>query len=997
MLYFHIRLRSLISILYLTILLVLLSVPSLLAGALLQFDFTGLAKHDIALSPTSSVFNTDRLVSESYYTRSTARVTDYNTGSDNQLDFRIDFEKFTLENGLEVIFHKDYSDPVVAVALTFHVGSAHENPERTGFAHLFEHLLFLESENLGRGGLDAMSARIGGSGANGSTSRDRTNYFQTVPNDALEKMIWAEADKLGFFINTVNEAVLEKEKQVVKNEKRQVVDNAPYGHARYVIDKALYPVGHPYSWQVIGSLDHLQAATLDDVYQFYNDWYVPNNATLVIAGDFDSDQAREWVHHYFDEIPRGRDILKSEPWPSNLQETVRLYHEDNFARLPELRKTWPGIHMYHDDAYPLQLLVQLLSSGKTSPLYQVLVEEQQLTSGVSMFSSNSERAGEITLLVRAFPGIELDKVDAAIAEALLRFEENGISDRDMQRVKAGIETRFYNGLSSVLGKAFQLAQYNIFAGDPGYINEDIRKLLDVTPDDIMRVYEQYVKGRPFVATSFVPRGQSNLILSGSEVAQVTIEEISESGEGEEFELPEDTPFERTPSQIDRSSEPPFGPTPSVPVPDVWTLTLGNGMEVFGIETDELPLTQFNIRLAGGHQLDADGKPGTANLLASMLMRGTANRTAAELEEAIDMLGASLNVSAGREQLTVTGSVLTRNYPALMDIVTEILLEPRWEERELELARQGVLSQIAQMDANPNSIATREFNRLLYGDGHIFSYSVLGTASSVQDIAMEDLKNWYNSNLSPNLAVKHVAGSVTSPEVTSATNQLVRRWNNKNITLPDPAEAQSASASRVYFYDVPNASQSVLRIGYLALAEADEDYYPASVMNYILGGGGFASRLTQELREGKGYTYGIGSSFNGTQNAGPFTIGTSVRTNITLEAVELIRDILSEYAPTFTDEDLENTQSFLIKSNARAFETLGAKIGVLQTMSAYGWTADYIREREEVVHAMTKERIRDLAENYAGPNQMIWLVVGDARTQLDRLEALGFGEPVLLNP
>lgn len=296
--------------------------------------------------------------------------------SQQETEFSVDYEKFTLDNGLEVIFHKDDSDPVTAVALTFHVGSAREIEGRTGFAHLFEHLLFLESENLGKGGLDQMSSRIGGSGANGSTSRDRTNYFQTVPNDALEKMIWAEADKMGYFINTVTEAVLAKEKQVVKNEKRQGVDNQPYGHANYVIGKNLYSEDHPYSWQVIGSLEDLQNATLQDVKDFYNRWYVPNNATLVIAGDFDSEQAKEWVHKYFDEIPRGEEIEPLADQPSSLDQTKKLFYEDNFARLPELRMVWPGVDMYHEDAYALDILTQLLSDGKKAPLYQVLVEEK---------------------------------------------------------------------------------------------------------------------------------------------------------------------------------------------------------------------------------------------------------------------------------------------------------------------------------------------------------------------------------------------------------------------------------------------------------------------------------------------------------------------------------------------------------------------------------------------------------------------------------------------
>lgn len=435
--------------------------------------------------------------------------------SSNSNTFVVEYEKMTLANGLEVIFHTDESDPVVAVALTFHVGSSRELEGKTGFAHLFEHLLFLESENLGKGGLDKMSSRIGGSGANGFTSRDRTNYFQTVPNDALEKMIWAEADKLGFFINTVTDQVVDKEKQVVKNEKRQRVDNAPYGHVAYVVDKNLYPETHPYNWQVIGSLEDLQNATLQDVKDFYNRWYVPNNATLVIAGDFDVDQAKEWVKKYFDEIPRGEEIEALPKVDAVLEESKKLYYEDNFARVPELRMVWPGVHQYHADSYPLQILAQLLSSGKKAPYTKVLVEDEKLTSNVSMFSRNSELAGEIQLLTRAYAGTDLNEVEDAFQKAFELFEEEGIKDSDLNRIKAGIETSFYNGLSSVLGKAFQLAEYNIFASDPGFINQDIQNTLAVTKEDVMRVYEKYLKGKPAVITSFVPRGQANLALEGS--------------------------------------------------------------------------------------------------------------------------------------------------------------------------------------------------------------------------------------------------------------------------------------------------------------------------------------------------------------------------------------------------------------------------------------------------------------------------------------------------
>ena len=914
----------------------------------------------------------------------------------DQVDLSVEYEKFTLDNGLEVILHKDYSDPVVAVALTIHVGSAREIPGRTGFAHLFEHLLFLESENLGRGGLDQMSSRIGGSGANGSTSRDRTNYFQTVPNDALEKMIWAESDKMGFFINTVNEMVLEKEKQVVKNEKRQGVDNAPYGHTNYVISKNLYPEGHPYSWQVIGSLDDLQAATLDDVVNFYNTWYVPNNATLVIAGDFDSEQAREWIHKYFDEIPGGDQIESLEKAPAIIEESKRLYHEDNFARLPELRLTWPGVEFYHDDAYPLQILTQLLADGKKAPLYEVLVEEKELSSGVSMFSSNSELAGEVSVRVRAYSGVDLNEVLEGIEEGFARYEENGFTEQDLQRVKAGIETRFYNGLSSVLGKAFQLAQYNIFAGDPGYINQDIQKTLDVTLEDVKRVYEKYIKEEHYIATSFVPRGQTDLILSGSIEAEVVIEEIVAGAEGEDFELPEDTDFERTPSSFDRTVEPPYGDALEISVPEVWTTELDNGMKVFGIEQDELPLVQFNIRLDGGLLLEVPEKVGVSNLLANVMTRGTANRTAAELEEAIDLLGASINVFSGRQYFTISGNTLSRNYNETIKLVEEILLEPRWDEREFDLAKQSVLSQIAQQQSNPNSIATGEFNKLLYGEENIQSFSPLGTEESVQSITMADLKEYHQNYISPAVANMHVAGAIQAGQITRSLRTLNERWETKPVHLPESQSLEWPSESKVYFFDVPNASQSVLRIGYLAIPETHEDYYPATVMNYILGGGGFASRLTQELREGSGYTYGIRSGFDGSNLPGPFTISSGVRSNVTYEAVNLIREILADYPDTFTDQDLENTKSFLLKSNARAFETLAAKLGILQTMSANNWTADYILEQEDVVRDMTREEVSRIAEQYANPDRMIYVIVGDARTQLSGLRDLGFGEPVLLN-
>ena len=908
--------------------------------------------------------------------------------------FRVDYEKFVLKNGLQVIFHVDRSDPVVAVSLTAHVGSAREKVGRTGFAHLFEHLLFLESENLGKGGLDKMTARIGGSGANGSTSRDRTNYLQTVPKDALEKMLWAEADKLGWFINTVTEPVLEKEKQVVKNEKRQSVDNNPYGHTGYVIDKNLYPANHPYNWQVIGSLDDLQNAQLTDVKEFFRRWYVPNNVALVVAGDFDTAQAKKWVEKYFSEIKRGEDVKPLAKQPGAVRETVKLYHEDNFARLPELTLAWVGVEQFHPDSYALNVLAQYLTDGKKAPFYKVLVEDKKLTSDVSMSNYDSELAGQIMLEVRAFAEKDLDEAMTGVNEAFAKFEKEGIAEKDLSRIKAGQETRFYNSLSSVLGKGAQLAQYNYLTGNPGFVEKDIQNILAVTPADVVRVYQKYIKNKNYVATSFVPRGKLTLALDGSKKAEVVEEKIV-AGAEDAVDPNAAATYEKTPSTFDRSVEPPYGAAPEVKIPAIWEDKLANGLRVYGIENREVPLVGFEIVIDGGLLLENINKVGVANLTARMLTQGTARKTPQELEEAIQQLGASINVFAGTEDVRISVNTLARNYEPTLRLVEEILLEPRWDAKEFELIKQSVVSQIRQQEANPNAVAQNNFNLLIYGKDNIRSRNILGTVETVNTITLDDLRAFYGKSVSPSVARMHVVGALDKAKITSSLNALNQKWASKKVSIPSYQTPSAPTKSRVYFYDVPDAKQSVIRFGYPALAQTDKDFYPAQIMNYILGGGGFASQLTQQLREGKGYTYGIGSGFSGTNSPGAFAISSAVRSNATLESAQLIKTILQDYGKNYSEKDLETTKGFLIKSNARAFETAGAKLNMLENISKYGLQYDYVKGREQTVKTMTVEQIKALSNKYLDADKMIFLVVGDAKTQLPRLKELGFGEPVLI--
>ena len=807
-------------------------------------------------------------------------------------------------------------------------------------------------------------------------------------------MLWAEADKLGWFINTVTDPVLAKEKQVVKNEKRQGVDNNPYGHTSYVIDKALYPADHPYNWQVIGSLEDLQNAQLEDVKEFYRRWYVPNNVTLVVAGDFDTVQAKKWVKKYFAEIKRGPEPARQPKRPGVVREMVKLYHEDNYATLPELTRAWPTVAQYHPDSYPLNVLADYLSNGKKAPLYKVLVEDKQLTSDVGMFNGDSELAGDMQLSVRAFPGKDLDVVSAAVDEALSMFERDGISATDLGRIKAGQERQFYNSLSNVLGKGAQLAQGNIFANDPAIAQKEIARILAVRPADVKRVYAKYLKGRNYVATSFVPKGKVDLALEGSKKAEVVEEKIVQGAE-DAVDPTIEAKYDRTPSSFDRTKEPPYGSAPVVKIPALWEEKLGNGLRVYGIQNSEVPLVQFDIVIDGGQLLDDMNKVGVANIMARMMTQGTQKKTAQELEEAIDQLGSAINVFASTEDVRISVNTLAKNYDATLALVEEILFEPRWDAKEFDLIKQSVKSQIQQQRGNPNAVATAQFNKLVYGDANVRSRSILGTAATVDTITLDDLKAFFSKNISPSVARMHVVGAVDKAKIVGSLKGINTRWAAKKVEIPVYKLPEPPAKAQVYFYDVPNAAQSVLRFGYPALPATSTDFYPATVANYILGGGGFASQLTQQLREGKGYTYGINSGFAGSRDSGTFSIQSGVRANVTLESAQLIKSILENYGKNYSDSDLETTKSFLIKSNARAFETAGTKLGMLENISKYGWKPDYIKGREQIVKDMTIARVRDLSAKYLDPNRMIWLVVGDAKTQLPRLKELGFGEPILI--
>jgi len=904
----------------------------------------------------------------------------------------IKYEKYEMPNGLQVILHTDNSDPVISYAIMYHVGSSREVPGKTGFAHLFEHLLFGGSENVPSGTFDKIIEGVGGSN-NGFTSRDVTTYYEMFPKNALEKVLWLESDRMGFFINSVTQRSLAIQQNVVQNEKRQGEDNSPYGFTDYVISKNLYPASHPYSWEVIGEMEDLKNATLPDVKSYYEHFYGPNNATLVLAGDFNTDSVKVLINKYFGEVKSHGEVAPRTAMIPSLDKTIKLYHEDNFANVPEITLVWPVVQAYQKDAYALDFLARLLADGKKAPLYKVLVKEKKLTSRTSAYNNSGELTGEFTISVRANEGKTLREIEDAVFEGFIRFETDGITEKDIERVKASTEKNFYDGISSVFNKSVQLAYYNTFLNDPGYIEKDIENIKAVTLSDVKMVYEKYIKGKPHVVTSFVPKGSPEMIAENSIPAGVKEENINEASQ---VEIARSGPesIVKTASALDRSVEPPASKEPEVSVPGIWKAVLSNGIRIYGIENKELPLVELSLVINGGVSQDRLDLPGVSGMVASVLPQGTKNRTPEELEEEIEMLGSSIYMSSGREEISINASSLSRNFEKTVALMKEMLLEPRWDSSEFSLAQSRTKNRIIQAEAQPRSVASQLFTRLLYGTENIFGYNSSGTRESIDKIKPEDLKAFYDKNFSPAGTKIQVAGNITKEQVLAALKPLETEWKAKEVKLNSYPVPAGPEKSQIYFVDIPGSRQSVIYIGYLAMSRDNPDYVKADFINYRLGGA-FTSIFNQILREEKGFTYGASSYFQEMKVMAPFVASTSVRSDATYESVKIFRDEMEKYRNGISENDLQFIKNCMIRSNALRFETNESLVGMLSTLSKYGLPDDYIKRDEDIMKNITLEEHKRITDKYIVPDKMYYVVVGDASTQMKQLEKIGFGKPILI--
>ncbi len=905
---------------------------------------------------------------------------------------KIAFEKYTMPNGLQVVLHQDHSDPIISYAIMYHVGSSREVPGKTGFAHLFEHLLFGGSENVPSGSFDKILENAGGNN-NGFTERDVTTYFEVFPKNAIEKVLWIESDRMGFFINSVTKRAMAIQQNVVQNEKRQSVDNAPYGFTDYLIYKNLYPANHPYNWDVIGDMNDIKNASLDDVKNFYSKYYGPNNATLVLSGDFNPDSIKVLINKYFGEIKAHGEAAARTAMIGSLGKTIRLYHEDNFANVPEINLVWPVPQQYEKDSYALDFLASLLSSGKKAPLYKVLVKEKNLTSSTSARNSSSELAGEFTITIRANEGRSLNEIEAGVSEAFDRFEKNGITDNDIERIKATSEKSFYNRINNILGKSLQLAFYNTFLKDPGFIEKDLANIKAVTIDDVKRVYNTYIRNKPHIVTSFVPKGQKNMIADSSEPAGIREEDIKEASHVEIAATADDKVI-KTPSAIDRTKEPEAGPQPAVKTPEVWKATLSNGIKVSGIVNPELPLVTIHVSIEGGVGQDRLDLPGVATMTAGMLNQGTRTKTPEQLEEAIELLGSGINFGAESEDITVYSNTLSRNFGKTVSLIREMLLEPRWDSSEFLLAKTRTRNQILQMKAQPRYVAYTTFAKLIYGNNNIYGTPPIGTIESVDKITLDDLKNFYKTNLSPSVTRINIVGNVTKEQAIEALMPLETLWKKTAIKLNSYPVPAGPEKSTISFVDIPGSRQSVIYIGALTIPRNHPDFAKANFVNYKLGGS-FTSIFNQILREEKGYTYGAGSYFREMKTPAPFMAYSMVRSDATFESVRIFRDEMEKYRNGISETDLQFIKNAMIKSNPLNYETNEELVQVLVNISRFNLPDDYIKREEDIVRNMTVQEHKAITDKYIVPDKMYYVIVGDAATQLKPLDRIGFGKPVLI--
>ncbi len=893
----------------------------------------------------------------------------------------IPYEKYTLDNGLTVILHEDHSDPLVHVDVTYHVGSAREEIGKSGFAHFFEHMMFQGSKHVADEQHFKVITESGGN-LNGTTNTDRTNYFETVPANQLEKVLWLESDRMGYLLEAVDQTKFENQRETVKNERAQRVDNQPYGLRFELNGEALYPEGHPYSWMTIGYVEDLDRVDVNDLKAFFKRWYGPNNAVLTIGGDIDVAKTKAWVKKYFGEIPAGPAVEEPEPQPVRLNETRYVTLEDK-VHLPLLQITYPTVYGRHEDEAPLDVLADILGGGKTSLFYKNLVKEGMAVQAVVSHPCR-ELACEFQLLALANPAkiTSLSTLQDVLNKTLKEFEARGVTTDDLARTKGKIEARTVFGLQSVSGKVSALAANETFYQTPDLIAEDIERYNAVTAEGIMRVYNKYIKDANSVVLSVVPKGQVQLA-----AAKQNFERPVRNIEIETAEVSDEEAFTSAESSFDRSEMPKAGEAPVVEVPDYWEAELANGIEILGVTSTETPTVTLTLGMDGGMLLDPEGKAGTAYLTALLMNETTKNYSNEELANELAKLGSAIRFSTAGRYSQVYVSTLTKHLDETLALLKEKLFNPAFTQEDFNRMKERVVQGLQQQAKTPSSLARRARDLILFGEENRVSLPDEGTLESVQNITLEDVKAFYTNYYSPDKASIVVVGNLPKETMVN-TLDFIGQWKGRTYEFADYSDFPKYEENQIFLVDSPEAVQSVVYLVDRSLPfDATGDHFKSRLMNFPLGGA-FNSRINLNLREDKGFTYGANSGFVGGKTLGWFEASTDLTAANTAEGIsEILKEINRYRTEGVTEEEIAFMRNAFTLSDALEFETPASKARFLRQLLSYDLEKGYREEQLAIINNIDKEAVDALAKQYLNLDKMQIIVVGDKAKILPQLNAL----------
>jgi zinc protease len=876
----------------------------------------------------------------------------------------IPYQKFVLGNGLTVIVHEDHKAPIVAVDVWYHVGSKNEKPGKTGFAHLFEHLMFSGSEHAPGRYIDALE-RIGATNLNGTTDWDRTNYFQNVPTPALDYTLWMESDRMGDLLGALDQKKLDLQRGVVENEKRQD-ENQPYGMAEEMVEKSTYPPGHPYSWSVIGDMADLEAAAMSDVQTWFKTYYGPSNVVLVLAGDIDAQTAKEKAEKYFGAIPAGPPVVHPQVWIAKMSGTRREAMQD---RVPQARiyKVWNIPYFGSADADYLNLVANILSQGRTSRFYKRLVYEDQIATDASARAELREIGGQFVVRATARPGQDLSKVEKALDEELARFLKEGPTPEELERVKVQYASNFIRGIERIGGfggTSDRLAESQTFLGSPDAYKISLKRVQDATAEELKAAANRWLSDGVYVL-SVLP-------------------------------FPD---HEALSTDADRSKPPAIGAPPELKLPKLQRTTLSNGLKVILAERHEVPLVDLWMVTDAGFAADPEGAPGTASMTAGLLEGGTKTRDTLQISDQEALLGARLQASAALDSSTVELSALKEKLEPSLELFADVVLNPTFPEAEFKRRQQQQLAAIAREENAPNRLGLRILPALLYGPGNAYGNPLTGTGTpaSVQKMTREDLVKFHQEWFGPNNSTLIVAGDTTLAEMTPKLEKLFASWKPRPAPKKNIRPVSSPSKPAVYLIDRPGSLQSVILAASVAPAKSDPRTIALEAMNDALGGM-FSSRLNLNLREDKHWSYGVNTRLLGARAQRPFIATSPVQTDKTKESVVEMEKEFHEIVGTrpITAQELADVQADETLRLPGSRETLAQLGRSIEDLVEFGLPDDYYQSFVGKVEALKTSDLNAAAKEIVHPDNLIWLIIGDRARIEAGIQELNLGEIHLLD-